>query len=822
MEDNSKRLLKIKVIEMRISALKYFLACLLFLAVNYRGNAICSSIQLNSIDTTPINILIVSEDVKCFGQSTGTANALISGGIEPYTIHWSNNATTPKIINLKTGIYTVMVYDAVGQFQIASVNIKEPKKLEINLTNFMFTCNTKPQTIYSTVTGGEMPYTYGWSTGETTPDILADGKVLYTLSVTDANSCMTSGMVMFVNNFVSPYINIVNTEVFNCFKDLAQITAESSPNTTFHWTPEANIVSGQGTATPVVNKPGLYTVMVKDTFNECFNLSSTIVTGILPLTSKLTINNLACFGDTASSATISLSGGQKPYSYTQSCCDSVIELNNLNAGFYSIIIKDNTTCADTVEFEITQPKLLTAQLNPIDLYYPNINSGKAYCYPEGGTPPYQILWSNGQSGDSIDSLSAGKYELTVTDSKGCIYVQWFYINDHQCNMVFDFNVSSPIQCYSSSGSFCADVKGGVFPYNYVWTNNENSSCLFNVTAGKYGVTVTDAMDCKAIKLIDFSQPTELSILSGLYYIQSESGLDFNDAAISFIPAGGTPPYNIEFDNGINGHLPAGKNIATVTDAKGCTKQFVFNIPEFNCKKFGIHSASFNVNTYCPNKLDSLCITGESGGKSPYSYLWSNGNSNACIYTYPDTGLVVTITDSTNCSNIFHPYDYVFEKVDALLKVNDATVGKNNGSIQITNITGGSPPYIILWVNGSSQSLLTDLAPGIYCATITDDYGCEYVFCDEVKLKTSAEELFNANWSLYPNPSNEFLYLKPNHPVSKTIYWKILDIKGQIIMESTELNFKDVVRIVTRNLTPGSYYIQINQDPDKYLSQFQKE
>ncbi len=795
---------------------------MLFMALGFRANAIGFSYHLNALDTLPISIVIVSDNVKCFGQNNGSASTLVSGGIEPYTYLWSNNYKTPGISNLSAGIYLVTVNDAIGQIQIDSVTISEPEKLVVSVNDFVFTCNTKPQTIYTTVTGGEKPYIYKWSTGQTTPDILADGKDLYKVSVTDANGCKSTAMVYFIKNQNSPYINIDSVWTFNCNTPLVLIKATVDPNVNVHWSPEGNITSGQNTLNPFVNKPGVYIITAIDTTNDCMNSAIVNVYGVLPLTANVLTENIACNGDTTGSALINLSGGEKPYTYTNSCCDSVINLNNLNAGFYSIIIKDNTSCIDTVQFEITQPAILSAQLTLVDLSTPNANNGKAYCYPEGGTAPYQVSWSNGQLGDSIDSLHAGKYEFTVTDSNGCTYVQWFYINDHQCNMIINYSGTQPINCAGGLGSFCADVKGGVLPYNYVWTNNENSSCLINVASDKYGVTVTDASGCKAIKLIDFTQPVEISILSGKYYIQTESGYGFSDASINFVPNGGSPPYTIEFDNGLNGHLPAGKNIATITDSKGCTNQFSFIIPEFNCKKLGVHIAEFNTNTVCANQLDSITIFWVMGGIPPYSYTWPDGSTKESYVAYPDTSLLLKITDTQNCTTAFHPYSFVASEIKAQLKVKDSTPGNNNGSIQINEITGGIPPYHISWMNGSNNLLLDNLSAGIYCVSISDVNGCQYVFCNEVKLGTSTSDLFNNNWSLYPNPSRDLLYLKSVDNTSKAVSWVLLDNNGQILKESTELNSKDIIRIPIDKLVSGTYFIQVKEPGFNYLAKFQKE
>ena len=87
-----------------------------------------------------------------------------------------------------------MVTDAVGCTATASKTLIQPDELTLSLNGTDPRCNGDATTITSNVNGGAPDYTYAWSNGETTANITVSPTVstTYTLTVTDASSCMVS------------------------------------------------------------------------------------------------------------------------------------------------------------------------------------------------------------------------------------------------------------------------------------------------------------------------------------------------------------------------------------------------------------------------------------------------------------------------------------------------------------------------------------------------------------------------------------------------------------------------------------------------------
>ena len=125
------------------------------------------------------------------GENAEVLNA--AGGVAPYTYTWSNGEATAVVTNLVAGeTYTVTVADANGcetilTYEAVACPVVDPC-LNVTISYELDACDTSAEV--KNVTGGTAPYTYAWSTGETTEQIT--GLVLsetYTVTITDANGC---------------------------------------------------------------------------------------------------------------------------------------------------------------------------------------------------------------------------------------------------------------------------------------------------------------------------------------------------------------------------------------------------------------------------------------------------------------------------------------------------------------------------------------------------------------------------------------------------------------------------------------------------------
>ena len=143
----------------------------------------------------PIAINVSSTDVSCFGGSDGTATGQATSGASPFNYVWSDGQMTATASGLSAGTYTVGGTDANGCAAApASVMVIQPDQIEANVTpqNHVIDCIPIPVDLSANTTGGTGgPYTYLWSTGETTASISVNPNVTttYSVAITDGNGC---------------------------------------------------------------------------------------------------------------------------------------------------------------------------------------------------------------------------------------------------------------------------------------------------------------------------------------------------------------------------------------------------------------------------------------------------------------------------------------------------------------------------------------------------------------------------------------------------------------------------------------------------------
>ncbi|HWY98198.1 MAG TPA: SprB repeat-containing protein, partial [Bacteroidia bacterium] len=141
---------------------------------------------------------------------------------------------------------------------------------------------------------------------------------------------------------------------------------------------------------------------------------------------------------------------------------------------FTVTIAPTTSCQN---FTISP---ITANVNCYGQSNGSINLNAA-----GGTIPYAINWTNGNSTGEITNLTKGIYQATITDANGC-------------------EVATPLIPVIQPAALSVDtttgsnnittilVSGGTAPYSYLWSNGDTSSNSSNLAAGTYSITVTDA------------------------------------------------------------------------------------------------------------------------------------------------------------------------------------------------------------------------------------------------------------------------------------------------------------------------------------------
>ena len=186
-------------------------------------------------------------------------------------------------------------------------------------------------------------------------------------------------------------------------------------------------------------------------------------------------------------------GGTTPYSYEWSNGQTTQTISGLSAGTYSVTVTDNEGEMDEFEITITEPDMMISIANTTNVAcFEESNGAAEITTTIGGTPDYTYEWSNGQVGTIATDLTAGTYNVTVTDGNECNSIQTVVINEPDELLVTD-EVMDILN--GDDGAIDITVVGGTEPYSYEWSDGSTQEDLVNVSSGTYSYTVTDANGC---------------------------------------------------------------------------------------------------------------------------------------------------------------------------------------------------------------------------------------------------------------------------------------------------------------------------------------
>ncbi|HTL81318.1 MAG TPA: T9SS type A sorting domain-containing protein [Bacteroidia bacterium] len=285
-----------------------------------------------------------------------------------------------------------------------------------------------------------------------------------------------------------------------------------------------------------------------------------------------------------------------------------------------------------------------------------------------------------------------------------------------------------VTCNSAcNGAATAVPSGGTSPYTYVWApGGQTTTGITGLCPGNYTVTVTDATSATVTATCTITQPPVLAFtFSTTQSIQCNGGYGSATAIVT----GGTPSYTYSWSGNAMPYAfgpsitnaPAASYTLTVVDANGCSVVHVLVLTQ----PTALTSTLSFISATCGNP-NGTATCYPSGGTAPYAYYW---NTNPVQTTQTATGLTsatytCTVTDANGCSysnNVFVP---TTSNPTVTISVTNSTCNASCDATMIANSTGGNGPYTCLWSPTSQTNpSLTNVCPGTYTATVTDNLGC---------------------------------------------------------------------------------------------------
>ena len=368
---------------------------------------------------------------SCDGQLVVIPNPT-TGPFAQYAYSWSNGSTTPSVLNVCAGNYTVTVSDAAGCIVSDTVSVNQPSILTASAGNISATsCNGSCDgSVTITATGGVGNYAYAWSslgTGNTPANLCAGN---YTCTVSDANGCSTP--VTLSVSEPAPITVVIPTVTPICIGQNVTLSANASGGNggyTYTW---SGVSSSLQSVSVNPTTTTTYTVSVSD-INSCTPGTATISISVAPpLTiSANSFNPVLCAGNSAS-MNASAAGGNGVYNYNWSGGTTPTSGQNVAATpnsttIYTVTVTDGCStpaASATVQITVNPLPVLSITTSEANGCAPICVQFSANSVPAASN----ISWvsTNGQTANGTSPVnfcftSAGSYGagITVTDINGC-------------------------------------------------------------------------------------------------------------------------------------------------------------------------------------------------------------------------------------------------------------------------------------------------------------------------------------------------------------------------------------------------------------------
>lgn len=265
----------------------------------------------------------------CGASCNGTANVTISGGSAPYTILWSNGATTATVSNLCAGVYTVQVTDNGGCTISSQATVTNgASSINVSITSSNETCaGACDGSLTTSASGGTSPYSYLWSDNSNQVNISNQCPGTYSVTVTDQNGCSGTTSGTIAAGTPIPDATIQTTGPFSTTDSPVQFTANSPGGT---WSSNCGTcMSASGVFNPQNAGQGTYQICYTTGLGACSDqdCKNIVVTGCTPQATSE--SHSICPGDTYTFNGQDFSAaGAYPFVFTdQSGCDSTHTLS---------------------------------------------------------------------------------------------------------------------------------------------------------------------------------------------------------------------------------------------------------------------------------------------------------------------------------------------------------------------------------------------------------------------------------------------------------------------------------------------------------------
>ncbi len=593
------------------------------------------------------------------------------------TYLWSNGSTDTCIVIYSEGVYSVEGWDSHACSSRDTVEVGMLPLPEVNITGVSPAC---PSTTNMLTAQSPTAVSYLWNNGSTTAQIRPTETMVYTVVVSDSNSCKSSASFAF-EQLPAPECTILGVNQI-CQGDTAVLTA--SNGNYFFWstleTSRSIRVSPSVTTT--------YTLVIVGDNGCTANVSKQLVVNeYTPIV--ITGGEHFCNGD--SLLLVAHGSGNMTWSNGYQG-DSIVVYES---GLYTVTSDDSTSC------QLPSSKQVERHADPEvqivgSTYVCNGDTGVLRAVTN---EPVTYLWSNGSVDSAINVSSTNVYSVTVTSMYGC--------TNSTAQLVMVYSV--PTVSVSGPNSVCngqeINLTATSSAPRLLWSTGDSTASItvkphYSTT---YQVTAYNVYGCSASASLNVNVlPLPIANITGdTVLCQGEVGMLTSSNASSFSWSTGANTRSINVTE-------SGTYTVTLTNSSGCTNSASAFVQVYEQPQVHI----FGDSVLCQGAQTVLTATGGT------QYLWNDGTTTPFIVVAPENSTMYSVQVTNGiCSAEASRTVVVHERPEAHI---EAPNGICEGAT-IMLIAEGGMAY--LWSTGQTASMINVSTSGTYQLIAFNQYGC---------------------------------------------------------------------------------------------------
>ncbi len=657
----------------------------------------------NTTISQPLALLVSSIDsiagAICAGDSNGLVNLAVSGGTLPYSFLWSNGAVSQNIAGLPDDLYTVTVTDASGCTALdtalvpllgritatidSTVNIlcngdstgaifasaigdtalNNCSSSVVRLNEFLY----RPMAAMNNGTDpntGEYIELIGPPGTDLSCYILTDGD--WTITLPAGTTIPSDGFFTIGNDFIWGAGTFdLDAENCNCFTDggggAGLLILTDGGETIAMFDATGTFVDGVIYGNPSAGNQPFGSTITTVGLGGCLGAVtfpaataySTAPGGVLAGTALVRDPDgsgswVAQVGGSLNACNnVNATGTGGAIAYLWSNGDTTQNISGIPAGTYTVTATNALGCTDTASFTLIEPAALSVMDSLTNIACMGDSTGSINLTVTGGAAPYTFAWDNGATTEDLDSLPAGVYCGTVTDSNGCTAAL--------CATLLEDSLNIPVDTLYLCPGDSVQLQVNTTLTSVVWTPSATLSndTILNPFASPATTTTyvvqgrtSSSSSCTMLdSVVVVVQPIDLTTTM----ITNVACFGDSTGSIATNLIGG--PYTYLWSTGDTtaaiDSLPTGAYSVVVTNATGCSDSATYIVIQ---PAAAIGATAVVTDANCTDSTGSIALT-VTGGTTPYSFAWSNGDSTATIDSLTAGFYCGTITDDNGCTAV---------------------------------------------------------------------------------------------------------------------------------------------------------------------------